>query len=185
MTDDEIRKLVEDRVAALIPEIVEGIALGHKIHDARPLIERQGLEIQYGTIVGVSATEVQVTLDADLNTPVAMFTMVNVAPGERVATVLVPPSSGLVLGVLGGIANTVLVQTTAGQVALPLEITDPNGVDLITITPSGALDLTEQVTPAAPAALTARIFAVDDGTGKVSLRALFPTGSAQTLATEP
>ena len=39
--------------------------------------------------------------------------------------------------------------------------------------------------PVAGPASTARLYVVDNGAGKGSLRVVFPTGAAQTLATEP
>lgn len=39
--------------------------------------------------------------------------------------------------------------------------------------------------PATPPANTGRIYVVDNGAGKSSLRVVFPTGAAQVLATEP
>lgn len=45
--------------------------------------------------------------------------------------------------------------------------------------------LSEITTPAAGPVDTARLFAVDNGAGKTSLRVQFPTGAVQTLATEP
>jgi hypothetical protein len=48
-----------------------------------------------------------------------------------------------------------------------------------------ALSLIEQTAPAAPAANGVRIYAVDNGSGKTQLMALFATGAAQQIAIEP
>lgn len=56
---------------------------------------------------------------------------------------------------------------------------------LLSITATGAMDMVEQTAPAAPAANTARLYAVDNGAGKTQLVVVFPTGAAQVLATEP
>lgn len=48
----------------------------------------------------------------------------------------------------------------------------------------GWLDLGEIATPAAPSANKGRLYVVDNGAGKSSLRVLFPNGSVVTLATE-
>lgn len=53
-------------------------------------------------------------------------------------------------------------------------------------TSAGAsLELLEQTAPAAGAANTVRIYAVDNGSGKTQLMALFATGAAQQIAIEP
>jgi hypothetical protein len=49
----------------------------------------------------------------------------------------------------------------------------------------GALSFVEQTAPAAPAANGVRIYAVDNGSGKTQLMALFATGAAQQIAIEP
>jgi hypothetical protein len=183
--DQDTIDYIESRLERFENDVARGIAKGHKIHDARPLIERQGLEVQYGTVSDVNSTEVRVILDADPGTEVPMFTMVNVAPGQRVACALVPPSSGIVWGTLGGIQNAVVIQTASGQVAAALEIKDPDGLDLITVTPTGAIDMAEQTAPGAPGANTGRLFMVDNGAGKTRLSVIFPSGAAQTIATEP
>lgn len=46
-------------------------------------------------------------------------------------------------------------------------------------------EYTEMSAPAAGAANTARVFAVDNGSGKTVLKVQFATGAAQTIATEP
>lgn len=125
MTEAHVRAIVQQAIDAL--PIAEAIALGHQVHDARPAIERSALEPAYGTVVSVSETAVLVTLDADQSTPVSMFTMVNVAPGQRVLTLLVPPSSAVVLGTLGGIVNTTAINnfpdetTRDGAIPAPVE----------------------------------------------------------------
>jgi hypothetical protein len=48
-----------------------------------------------------------------------------------------------------------------------------------------ALELYEQTAPSAPAADGVRIYAVDNGSGKTQLMALFATGAAQQIAIEP
>jgi hypothetical protein len=50
---------------------------------------------------------------------------------------------------------------------------------------AGALEFLEQAAPAAPAANSVRIYAVDNGSGKTQLMALFATGAAQQIAIEP
>jgi len=50
---------------------------------------------------------------------------------------------------------------------------------------SGFHSLKEMTAPAAPAANTVRIYAVDNGAGKTQLMALFATGAAQQIAIEP
>lgn len=47
------------------------------------------------------------------------------------------------------------------------------------------VEYTEMSAPAAGAADTARVFAVDNGSGKTVLKCQFATGAAQTMATEP
>jgi hypothetical protein len=49
----------------------------------------------------------------------------------------------------------------------------------------GSLAFIEQTAPAAPAANGVRIYAVDNGSGKTQLMALFATGAAQQIAIEP
>lgn len=46
-------------------------------------------------------------------------------------------------------------------------------------------EMTEMTAPAAPAANSVRIYAVDNGSGKTQLMALFATGAAQQIAIEP
>ena len=48
-----------------------------------------------------------------------------------------------------------------------------------------AAELTEMTAPAAPAANSVRIYAVDNGSGKTQLMARFATGAAQQIAIEP
>lgn len=52
-------------------------------------------------------------------------------------------------------------------------------------TTGGAMEFFEMTAPAAPAANNVRIYAVDNGSGKTQLMALFATGAAQQLAIEP
>lgn len=52
-------------------------------------------------------------------------------------------------------------------------------------TGAGALHLQEQTAPSAPATNNVYIYAEDNGAGKTRIVALFPTGAAQVLATEP
>lgn len=47
------------------------------------------------------------------------------------------------------------------------------------------LEFVEVTEPAAGPTNRARLFAVDNGAGKTSLRVRFPTGATQTIATEP
>lgn len=50
---------------------------------------------------------------------------------------------------------------------------------------TGYQQLTEMTAPSAPATNNVRIYAEDNGSGKTRLMALFPTGAAQVIATEP
>jgi hypothetical protein len=50
---------------------------------------------------------------------------------------------------------------------------------------NGALELAEMTAPGAGAANTVRIYAVDNGSGKTQLMAIFNTGAAQQLAIQP
>jgi hypothetical protein len=50
---------------------------------------------------------------------------------------------------------------------------------------AGALELAEMTAPAAGAANTVRIYAVDNGSGKTQLMAIFSSGAAQQLAIQP
>jgi hypothetical protein len=52
-------------------------------------------------------------------------------------------------------------------------------------TGGGAVEMQEMTAPAAPAADGVRIYAVDNGSGKTQLMALFATGAAQQIAIEP
>ena len=52
-------------------------------------------------------------------------------------------------------------------------------------TGAGALHLQERTAPSAPATNNVYIYAEDNGAGKTRIVALFPTGAAQVLATEP
>jgi hypothetical protein len=47
------------------------------------------------------------------------------------------------------------------------------------------MQMSEMTAPAAPAADGVRIYAVDNGSGKTRLMALFATGAAQQIAIEP
>lgn len=49
----------------------------------------------------------------------------------------------------------------------------------------GAIPFTEITEPDAPAANGARLYVVDNGAGKTSLRVRFASGATQTIATEP
>jgi hypothetical protein len=185
-TADYIARYVDAKLEQYDDVIAHAVKVALQTHESRPLIERQGLEIGYGTIVGVSPIEVTVTLDADPTTQVAMFAVANVAIGERVVVLLVPPSSGVVLGTLGGLASALLVQITDGQVAAPLEIQDADGNDLVTITPTGSITMVEQaVAPAAPAAGGCVLYLVDNGFGRTELFAQFGSGAPQLVAEQP
>jgi hypothetical protein len=50
---------------------------------------------------------------------------------------------------------------------------------------SAFINLPQITTPSAPAAGTTVVYGVDNGGGKTQLRALFDTGAAQAIATEP
>ncbi len=52
-------------------------------------------------------------------------------------------------------------------------------------TTGAALQFSEQTAPAAPAANSVRIYAVDNGAGKTQLMALFASGAAQQIAIQP
>ena len=52
-------------------------------------------------------------------------------------------------------------------------------------TGGATMEFTEQTAPAAPAANGVRIYAVDNGSGKTQLMALFATGAAQQIAIQP
>lgn len=52
-------------------------------------------------------------------------------------------------------------------------------------TSGAALQFSEQTAPAAPAANSVRIYAVDNGSGKTQLMALFSSGAAQQIAIQP
>jgi len=64
-------------------------------------------------------------------------------------------------------------------------------VEVASIDVNGAMDLAsflqlrEGAEPAAPAANRARLFLVDNGSGKTQLKVRFATGASQTIATEP
>lgn len=73
-----------------------------------------------------------------------------------------------------GNADIAIQRTTAGV----LRVTDGT-------TGGGALEFLEQTAPAAGAANTARIYAVDNGAGKTQLMVLFNSGAAQQIAIEP
>lgn len=184
--DDQTRRYIDERFAKFEDDVAQAIGVGHLTHDARPAIERSGLEIAYGTVTAVSNTEVNVTLDSDPATAVAMFAMVNVMPGQRVATVLIPPSSGVVLGTLGGNLPTVTINATAGQVDPALEVNDPNGVLLFAVQPSGSIEMLEQAgAPALPPANSVRLYLVDNGGGRTQLYAQFSSGAPQLVAMQP
>jgi hypothetical protein len=183
---DYIARYVDAKLEQYDDIIARSIKLALQTQAARPLIEREGLEIGYGTVVGVSPIEVTVTLDADPSTQVPMFAVANVVIGERVAVLLVPPSSGVVLGTLGGLASSLLVQMTDGQVAAPFEIQDADGNDLVTITPTGSITMVEQGSPPpAPPTNGCVLYLVDNGFGRTELFALFASGAAQLIAEQP
>jgi hypothetical protein len=75
----------------------------------------------------------------------------------------------------GGSADTRLYRDDAAVI----------GVRGASSTTGGALSFVEQTAPAAPAANGVRIYAVDNGSGKTQLMALFATGAAQQIAIEP
>ena len=184
--DAELLAYIDRRFAELEEQIVAGIVAGLRTHNSRPQVERSGLEIAYGTVVGADAAQVIVALDADVANPVPMFTVRNVVVDNRVACLLVPPSSALVLGTLGGNeqSSTFQLVIPADQTDNAFEVVDVNGNLLFAVTATGALDLPEQTAPAAPAANTGRVYGVD-ASGKTRIAGLFPTGAQQTIATEP
>ena len=88
----------------------------------------------------------------------------------------------------------ILFSTTAVGAALPSTAMTVvgNNVGIGTTSPStrldidnGALELAEMTAPGAGAANTVRIYAVDNGSGKTQLMAIFNTGAAQQLAIQP
>ena len=76
---------------------------------------------------------------------------------------------------MGTSLDTILAREAAG-------ITGVRGANTTT---GGALGFIEQTAPAAPAANGVRIYAVDNGSGKTQLMALFGSGVAQQIAIEP
>lgn len=70
--------------------------------------------------------------------------------------------------------DTSLSRTAAGV----LRLSDNAGA-------GAALEFLEQTAPVAGASDTARIFAVDNGSGKTVLKVIFSSGAAQVLATQP
>ncbi len=74
-----------------------------------------------------------------------------------------------------GAADSGLMRVAAGIIAP----TDGAGAG------TGVIEQTERTAPAAGAANTVRIYAVDNGSGKTQLMALFSSGAAQQLAIQP
>ena len=81
----------------------------------------------------------------------------------------------LSIGTTMGSPDVILATEAAGIFAF-------RGINTST---GAALGLVEMTAPAAPAANGVRIYAVDNGSGKTQLMALFATGAAQQLAIEP
>jgi hypothetical protein len=185
VTLEDVAAFVDERIAAHDEHIARAIGAALRAHSARPAIERALLEVAYGTVTAVSASQVFVALDADPDVPVPMFSAAVVAIGERVGALMIPPSSGLVLGSLSGIPNTLTIPTTASQDVNAFEILDPDAAVLVSVGTSGYVDLAEQTTPVAPAANFARLYARDNGAGKTQLVVLFSSGAVQVLATQP
>ena len=83
-------------------------------------------------------------------------------------------------------AHTVLAaQGIASQTGDLQRWLDSSDNVLLSVLAGGAIQMPEQTAPAAPAANNVRIYAVDNGSGKTQLMALFATGAAQQLAIEP
>ncbi len=76
-----------------------------------------------------------------------------------------------------------IVGTTDAQTLTNKTITSPTITGNL-VGQTGYHEMIEMAAPAAPAANTVRIYAVDNG-GKTQLMALFPTGLAQQIAIEP
>ena len=73
-----------------------------------------------------------------------------------------------------------MVIDTAGNVGIGTAAPDTR-LDI----DAGAIEIAEMTAPAAGAANTVRIYAVDNGAGKTQLMALFSSGSAVQLAIQP
>lgn len=86
------------------------------------------------------------------------------------------------LGMYRSAADT-LAWATGGTKRLELSSTGLAVTGALSAT--SFFETTEIAAPAAGAANTARIFAVDNGSGKTILKVQFATGAAQTIATEP
>ena len=85
-------------------------------------------------------------------------------------------------------ATTVPIKTAlaASQTADAFQIYASDGTTkLANFTATAALDMLEQTAPAAPAANSVRLYAVDNGAGKTQLMALFSSGAAQQIAIQP
>jgi len=89
-------------------------------------------------------------------------------------------SVGAVVGFTSGAAESTSLDTILAR-----EAAGVTGVRGANTTTGGALGFIEQTAPAAPAANGVRIYAVDNGSGKTQLMALFATGAAQQIAIEP
>ena len=79
-------------------------------------------------------------------------------------------------GDLGG--NTCVLQGSGFQLGSNNSTVQFNGAAM-------SMVFTERASPSAPAANTGAVFMQDNGAGKTQLIALFPTGAAQVIATEP
>jgi hypothetical protein len=82
--------------------------------------------------------------------------------------------------VAGNVATKRLSISTGGTLS-----TEGGQINSGNVVSSGFFQATEIAAPAAPAADGVRIYAVDNGSGKTQLMALFATGAAQQIAIEP
>jgi hypothetical protein len=78
------------------------------------------------------------------------------------------------------------VGAETGQTSALLSLADWNGPGYVfEVLPAGAIRMTEQSDPAAPAANKSLLYTRDNGSGKTQIVARFPTGAVQVIATEP
>lgn len=95
----EIAEFVYGQISACEERVASAIALSLNIHGSqRTPGDRGGLEVTYGTVAAVTNEATFVALDSDSDHAVPMLATGTVFPGDRVAVLLVPPSSAIVLG---------------------------------------------------------------------------------------
>lgn len=80
---------------------------------------------------------------------------------------------------------TLKVKAIAGQDQNLLSFQDASNVELTGFTVTGAMLMTEQTEPAAPAANKVVVYAKDNGAGKTQLMARFSSGASQQIAIQP